>query len=102
MKRFAKLTLGLLLTTTAPVFAEPSVEVLHFWTSGGEAAALNTVRQKVLDPRRNGRIAPTGLMGHSWQDLKREARNCTDQALQVSAFGIFSADDPGAARCDPF
>lgn len=28
-------------------FAEPSVEVMHFWTSGGEAAALATVRDKV-------------------------------------------------------
>jgi glucose/mannose transport system substrate-binding protein len=31
-----------------PVFAEPSVEVMHFWTSGGEAAALSAVRDKVV------------------------------------------------------
>ncbi|MCH2069568.1 MAG: ABC transporter substrate-binding protein [Shimia sp.] len=29
--------------------AEPSVEVMHFWTSGGEAAALSAVRQKVIE-----------------------------------------------------
>jgi glucose/mannose transport system substrate-binding protein len=28
--------------------AKPSVEVMHFWTSGGEAAALATVRDKVV------------------------------------------------------
>jgi glucose/mannose transport system substrate-binding protein len=32
----------------APVMAEPTVEVMHFWTSGGEAAALGAVRDKVV------------------------------------------------------
>jgi glucose/mannose transport system substrate-binding protein len=27
--------------------AQPEIEVLHFWTSGGEAAALNVLKQKV-------------------------------------------------------
>ncbi|MGQ3294845.1 MAG: sugar ABC transporter substrate-binding protein, partial [Shinella sp.] len=27
--------------------AEPSVEVMHFWTAGGEAAALAEVKKKV-------------------------------------------------------
>jgi glucose/mannose transport system substrate-binding protein len=31
-----------------PALAEPSVEVMHFWTSGGEAAALSAVRDKVV------------------------------------------------------
>ena len=35
-------------TGITPVFAEPSVEVMHFWTSGGEAAALSAVRDKVV------------------------------------------------------
>ena len=34
--------------TVSPVLAEPSVEVMHFWTSGGEAAALGAVRDKVV------------------------------------------------------
>jgi glucose/mannose transport system substrate-binding protein len=38
----------LLLGTASPVFADPSVEVMHFWTSGGEAAALGAVRDKVV------------------------------------------------------
>jgi glucose/mannose transport system substrate-binding protein len=37
-----------MLATAAPVLAEPSVEVMHFWTSGGEAAALGAVRDKVV------------------------------------------------------
>ena len=39
---------ALLLATTSPALAEPSVEVMHFWTSGGEAAALGAVRDKVV------------------------------------------------------
>jgi glucose/mannose transport system substrate-binding protein len=39
---------ALLLATASPSFAEPSVEVMHFWTSGGEAAALGAVRDKVV------------------------------------------------------
>ncbi len=31
-----------------PALADPSVEVMHFWTSGGEAAALSAVRDKVV------------------------------------------------------
>jgi glucose/mannose transport system substrate-binding protein len=37
---------ALLLAT--PAIADPSVEVMHFWTSGGEAAALGAVRDKVV------------------------------------------------------
>jgi glucose/mannose transport system substrate-binding protein len=39
---------ALMLATAAPVLAEPSVEVMHFWTSGGEAAALGAVRDRVV------------------------------------------------------
>ena len=39
---------ALLLATASPALADPSVEVMHFWTSGGEAAALSAVRDKVV------------------------------------------------------
>ncbi len=39
---------ALLLATASPALADPSVEVMHFWTSGGEAAALGAVRDKVV------------------------------------------------------
>lgn len=47
MKRFAKITAAFFLSSTSMAIAEPSVEVMHFWTSGGEAAALGVVRDKV-------------------------------------------------------
>ena len=37
-----------LLGVASPVLAEPSVDVIHFWTSGGEAAAMDAVRDKVV------------------------------------------------------
>jgi glucose/mannose transport system substrate-binding protein len=39
---------SMLLGLAAPSLAEPSVEVMHFWTSGGEAAALSVVKDKVV------------------------------------------------------
>lgn len=39
---------ALLLATASPALADRSVEVMHFWTSGGEAAALGAVRDKVV------------------------------------------------------
>jgi glucose/mannose transport system substrate-binding protein len=45
--RFLSIT-ALLLATASPALADPSVEVMHFWTSGGEAAALGAVRDKVV------------------------------------------------------
>ncbi len=39
---------ALMLVTAVPALADPSVEVMHFWTSGGEATALGTVRDKVV------------------------------------------------------
>jgi glucose/mannose transport system substrate-binding protein len=41
-----KSILGVVLATTfaAPAFAQQSVEVLHWWTSGGEASALNVLK----------------------------------------------------------
>ncbi|MFN3844657.1 MAG: ABC transporter substrate-binding protein [Paracoccaceae bacterium] len=41
-------TTALLLGMVAPALADPSVEVMHFWTSGGEASALSAVRDKVV------------------------------------------------------
>jgi glucose/mannose transport system substrate-binding protein len=45
--RYLSIT-ALMLATASPALAEPSVEVMHFWTSGGEAAALGAVRDKVV------------------------------------------------------
>jgi glucose/mannose transport system substrate-binding protein len=45
--RYLSIT-ALLLATATTASADPSVEVMHFWTSGGEAAALSAVRDKVV------------------------------------------------------
>jgi glucose/mannose transport system substrate-binding protein len=54
-----QLTLGALLLagTAAALAQQQNVEVLHFWTSGGEAAALNVLKDK-LDKQ-----------GIKWQDM---------------------------------
>ncbi|MDM7930372.1 ABC transporter substrate-binding protein [Tabrizicola sp.] len=48
MRRLSISTTMALMLSTGAVLAEPSVEVMHFWTSGGEAAALGAVRDKVV------------------------------------------------------
>ncbi|MFK7791289.1 MAG: ABC transporter substrate-binding protein [Devosiaceae bacterium] len=49
--KFPHLVAATALATTLMVptaSAEPAVEVMHFWTTGGEAAALNEVRSHVI------------------------------------------------------
>jgi len=50
MLRSSSITIALaaLVAGSLHAFTEPSVEVMHFWTTGGEAAALGTVRDKVV------------------------------------------------------
>ncbi|MHA7776414.1 ABC transporter substrate-binding protein [Roseibium sp. M-1] len=47
MRRITVAAIGLAVSVSS-AFAEPAVEVMHFWTSGGEAAALAAVRDKVV------------------------------------------------------
>ena len=48
MKRMSMTAALIFGACVSPALAEPSVEVMHFWTSGGEAAALSAVRDKVV------------------------------------------------------
>ncbi len=48
MKQMSITTAFLVAMSVGQASAEPSVEVMHFWTSGGEAAALSAVRDKVV------------------------------------------------------
>jgi glucose/mannose transport system substrate-binding protein len=66
-----------------PVFAEPSVEVMHFWTTGGEAAALATVRDKVVSE------------GVKWTDAP-VAGGGGDQAKTALQARIASSNPPAA------
>ena len=47
IKRLIASAIALSAATAYSAAAEPSIEVLHFWTTGGEAAALATVKEKV-------------------------------------------------------
>jgi glucose/mannose transport system substrate-binding protein len=48
MRRLSITTMTALGLSTGAVLADPSVEVMHFWTSGGKAAALGAVRDRVV------------------------------------------------------
>jgi glucose/mannose transport system substrate-binding protein len=48
MKRMSTTAAFIFGVCVSPAMAEPSVEVMHFWTSGGEATALSAVRDKVV------------------------------------------------------
>jgi glucose/mannose transport system substrate-binding protein len=87
-----KVTIGNMVTGTAAAIAlsaatatlaEPSVEVMHFWTSGGEAAALSAVRDKVVEA------------GVEWQDAP-VAGGGGDNAKTVLQTRIASGNPPTA------
>ncbi|RED14428.1 ABC transporter substrate-binding protein [Pontivivens insulae] len=71
-----------LLTSTAAV-AESRVEVMHFWTSGGEAAALGVIRDRVLEE------------GVAWDDAP-VAGGGGDQAKTVLQARVASGNPPAA------
>ncbi|MBI1172506.1 extracellular solute-binding protein [bacterium] len=74
---------ALILGLAGPAFANPSVEVMHFWTSGGEAAALGAVRDKVVS------------QGVTWTD-EPVAGGGGDQAKTALQTRIASGNPPAA------
>ncbi|MDW3225236.1 MAG: ABC transporter substrate-binding protein [Paracoccaceae bacterium] len=83
MNRIANSTAGFLLLSTTALSAEQSVEVMHFWTSGGEAAALGTIRDQVE------------AQGVNWQDAP-VAGGGGEQAKTVLQARIAAGDPPAA------
>lgn len=83
MNRIANISAGIFFATSTAVFADPSVEVMHFWTSGGEAAALDTIRAKVT------------AAGVDWVDAP-VAGGGGDQAKTVLQARIAAGDPPAA------
>lgn len=73
----------LMLGAASPALADPSVEVMHFWTSGGEAAALSAVRDKVV------------AEGVTWADAP-VAGGGGDQAKTALQARIASGNPPAA------
>ena len=44
MKKFLFILIAIIASFSTVVFAGPKIEVLHWWTSGGEAAALKVLK----------------------------------------------------------
>ena len=83
MKRIANIAAFAICFSSAQAIAETSVEVMHFWTSGGEAAALGVIRDKVVDS------------GVDWQDAP-VAGGGGDQAKTALQARIAAGDPPAA------
>jgi len=83
MKRIANIAALALCVSSTQVVAENSVEVMHFWTSGGEAAALGVIRDKVVGN------------GVAWQDAP-VAGGGGDQAKTALQARIAAGDPPAA------
>ena len=76
---------GLGLMAGLAVAQDQSVEVLHWWTSGGEAAALNVLKEKLEGE------------GVSWQDMP-VAGGGGEQAMTVLRSRATSGNPPTAAQ----
>ena len=74
-----------LMMSTAIAQAKESVEVLHWWTSGGEAAALNVLKEDLESK------------GVSWQDMP-VAGGGGDQARTVLRARVTAGNAPTAVQ----
>ena len=83
MLKISNISAGFLLLSTTALSAEQTVEVMHFWTSGGEAAALGTIRDEVVS------------RGVAWQDAP-VAGGGGDAAKTVLQARIAAGDPPAA------
>ncbi|MDA7425561.1 ABC transporter substrate-binding protein [Thalassococcus lentus] len=83
MKKIAKLMATAMVLSPTASFADGSVEVMHFWTSGGEAAALGVIRDKVVEA------------GVAWEDAP-VAGGGGDQAKTALQARIAAGDPPAA------
>lgn len=82
-----KQVLGLLIAAafTAPVMAQESVEVLHWWTSGGEAAALGVLK---------GNLEKQGI---KWNDMP-VAGGGGEQAMTAVRARVTAGNPPTAVQ----
>ena len=73
------------LTLTGSIVSAADVEVLHWWTSGGEAAALNVLKQDLE------------AQGIGWQDMP-VAGGGGEQAMTVLRARVAAGDPPTAVQ----
>ena len=83
-----KQVLGLLIAAAfaAPAMAEEAVEVLHWWTSGGEAAALGVLK------------ANLEKQGVKWNDMP-VAGGGGEQAMTAVRARVTAGNPPPPCRC---
>ena len=72
--------------STSIASAQESVEVLHWWTSGGEAKALQVLKKDLED------------QGVSWNDMP-VAGGGGEQAMTVLRARVTSGNAPTASDC---
>ncbi|MEM7694808.1 MAG: ABC transporter substrate-binding protein [Pseudomonadota bacterium] len=86
MRRFATMAAVVALATSATVAAKADdVEVLHWWTSGGEAAALNVLKEDLSG------------QGIGWQDMPVAGGGGT-QAMTVLRARVTAGNAPTAVQ----
>jgi glucose/mannose transport system substrate-binding protein len=91
--------LGAALTGTQPARAADSVEVLHWWTSGGEAAGLAVLKKTLQDQGVQWKDAPVAGGGGSGAMTTLKARMTAGNpptASQMLGYAILDWADAGA------
>jgi glucose/mannose transport system substrate-binding protein len=88
MKAYRSFAAALLVSCSlaaAPALAEEEVEVLHWWTSGGEAAALNILKENLQKE------------GVAWKDMPVAGGGGT-QAMTALRARVAAGDPPAAVQ----
>ncbi len=85
MRRFLLAGAAVSAMVAAPAFAEESVEVLHWWTAGGEAAALNVLKEDLA------------AKGVAWKDMP-VAGGSGVQAMTALRARVTAGDPPTAVQ----
>ncbi|NVK41349.1 MAG: carbohydrate ABC transporter substrate-binding protein [Oceanospirillaceae bacterium] len=85
MKTLKTCLSGLALSVACATASAGEVEVLHWWTSGGEAAAINVLKQEME------------AAGHTWKDFA-VAGGGGESAMTVLKSRAISGNPPSAAQ----
>ena len=85
MKKIAFGLTTVALSLAAATAHAGEVEVLHWWTSGGEAAAINVLKEEMVDA------------GHTWKDFA-VAGGGGESAMTVLKSRAISGNPPSAAQ----
>ena len=85
MKNFAITVSAMAVMTAGVAHAEPQAEVLHWWTSGGEAKSVAVLQQQFAD------------QGGTWTDMP-VAGGGGDAAMQALRARVLAGNAPTAVQ----